>query len=209
MFAAENDEFKTRIDKYIKKALRKGVPPLFVDLRPLYTNEQKVTIIQELCEGYNNNLKVHKSFEVNGEQEPATALLWLLYYMAQHFDYKREFQKALDVINEAINHTPTLIELFMLKGKIFKHVGNLGMLLVYLFIIFCSCRILRNRYRYATLLTKKLSVPVKNILTIFCSIHDQKRSKNCHNSFYTLKITLTEMFLAILVSRLSAFILDT
>ena len=207
MFAAENDEFKTRIDKYIKKALRKGVPPLFVDLRPLYTNEQKVTIIQELCEGYNNNLKVHKSFEVNGEQEPATALLWLLYYMAQHFDYKREFQKALDVINEAINHTPTLIELFMLKGKIFKHVGNLGMLLVYLFIIFCSCRILRNRYRYATLLTKKLSVPVKNILTIFCSIHDQKRSKNCHNSFYTLKITLTEMFLAILVSRLSAFIL--
>ena len=197
MFAAENDEFKTRIDKYIKKALRKGVPPLFVDLRPLYTNEQKVTIIQELCEGYNNNLKVHKSFEVNGEQEPATALLWLLYYMAQHFDYKREFQKALDVINEAINHTPTLIELFMLKGKIFKHVGNLGMILVYLFIIFCSCRILRNRYRYATLLTKKLSVPVKNILTIFCSIHDQKRSKNCHNSFYALKITLTAMFLAI------------
>ena len=167
MFAAENDEFKTRIDKYIKKALRKGVPPLFVDLRPLYTNEQKVTIIQELCEGYNNNLKVHKSFEVNGEQEPATALLWLLYYMAQHFDYKREFQKALDVINEAINHTPTLIELFMLKGKIFKHVGNLGMLLVYLFTIFCTCRILRNRYRYVTALTKN------------CSIHDQKRSKNC------------------------------
>ena len=141
LFVAENDEFKTRIDKYIKKSLRKGVPPLFVDLRPLYTNEQKVAIIQELCEGYNNNLKVHKSFEVNGEQEPATALLWLLYYMAQHFDYKREFQKALDVINEAINHTPTLIELFMLKGKIFKHVGNLGMLFVHLLTIF-SCDVI-------------------------------------------------------------------
>ena len=95
----------------MQKALRKGVPPLFVDLRPLYLNEEKVAIIQDLCEGYCNNLKVHRSFEAtgSGEQEPATALLWLLYYMAQHFDYKREYQKALDTINEAIDHTPTLI----------------------------------------------------------------------------------------------------
>ena len=94
----------------MQKALRKGVPPLFVDLRPLYLNEEKVAIIQDLCEGYCNNLKVHRSFEATGgEQEPATALLWLLYYMAQHFDYKREYQKALDTINEAIDHTPTLI----------------------------------------------------------------------------------------------------
>merc|ERR1712001_10506 len=124
---AENDAFKSRIGQYMQKALRKGVPPLFVDLRPLYLNEEKVAIIQDLCEGYCNNLKVHRSFEAtgSGEQEPATALLWLLYYMAQHFDYKREYQKALDTINEAIDHTPTLIELFMLKGKIFKHCGNL------------------------------------------------------------------------------------
>ena len=31
----------------------------------------------------------------------------------------------MDLVNESINHTPTLIELFMLKGKIFKHLGNL------------------------------------------------------------------------------------
>ena len=110
-FSAENDAFKSRIGQYMQKALRKGVPPLFVDLRPLYLNEEKVAIIQDLCEGYCNNLKVHRSFEAtgSGEQEPATALLWLLYYMAQHFDYKREYQKALDTINEAIDHTPTLI----------------------------------------------------------------------------------------------------
>ena len=110
----------------MKKALRKGIPPLFVDLRPLYTNESKVGIIQDLCENYYSNLKSNQTFDKNSsEKEPATALLWLLYYMAQHFDFKHEYQKALEVIDEAITHTPTLIELFMLKGKIFKHVGNL------------------------------------------------------------------------------------
>ena len=134
-FSAENEEFKTRIDAYMKKALRKGIPPLFVDLRPLYTNESKVGIIQELCENYYTNLKSNQTFDKNSsEKEPATALLWLLYYMAQHFDFKHEYQKALEVIDEAITHTPTLIELFMLKGKIFKHVGNLDEV--------CDCDIL-------------------------------------------------------------------
>ena len=35
------------------------------------------------------------------------------------------FSFLFSIVDEAINHTPTLIELFMLKGKIFKHVGNL------------------------------------------------------------------------------------
>ena len=39
------------LDKYMRKALRKGIPPLFVDLRPLYKSESKATIIEELCQG--------------------------------------------------------------------------------------------------------------------------------------------------------------
>ena len=76
--------------------------------------------------GYYDNLKTQNSFDTEVDcKEPATALLWLLYYLAQHWDHKKDFKKALETVDEAINHTPTLIELFMLKGKIFKHVGNL------------------------------------------------------------------------------------
>ena len=75
--------------------------------------------------GYYDNLKTHDSFDTEDWKEPATALLWLLYFLAQHHDHNKDFQKALETVDEAINHTPTLIELFMLKGKIFKHVGNL------------------------------------------------------------------------------------
>jgi len=121
---AEGETFKGLLDAYMKKALRKGIPPLFVDLRPLYNDEAKVEIIQELCQGYHNNLKGQRSFDADGGSEPATALLWLLYYMAQHYDHLKDHQKAVETLDEAMTHTPTLIELYMLKGKIYKHMGN-------------------------------------------------------------------------------------
>lgn len=56
--------------------------------------------------------------------EPPTALLWTLYFLAQHYDYKRESDTALGYINRAIEHTPTLVELYMTKGRILKHAGD-------------------------------------------------------------------------------------
>jgi peptide alpha-N-acetyltransferase len=56
--------------------------------------------------------------------EPPTALLWTLYFLAQHFDYKRETEQALKYINRAVEHTPTLVELYMTKGRILKHAGD-------------------------------------------------------------------------------------
>lgn len=56
----------------------------------------------------------------NGPREPASALLWVYYYLAQHYDYLKQTEKALNYIDLAIEHTPTLIELFVAKGRIFK-----------------------------------------------------------------------------------------
>ncbi|XP_063475113.1 N-alpha-acetyltransferase 16, NatA auxiliary subunit isoform X2 [Symphalangus syndactylus] len=62
----------------------------------------------------------------NGEKEPPTTLLWVQYYLAQHFDKLGQYSLALDYINAAIASTPTLIELFYMKAKIYKHIGNLN-----------------------------------------------------------------------------------
>ena len=48
---AEGEVFKSMLDKYMRKALRKGIPPLFVDLVPLYEDKRKANIIEELCQG--------------------------------------------------------------------------------------------------------------------------------------------------------------
>ena len=45
------------MDYFLQNALRKGVPPLFVVLRPLYSDPEKVKIIEELALGYVDCLK--------------------------------------------------------------------------------------------------------------------------------------------------------
>lgn len=56
----------------------------------------------------------------NVPKEPASALLWTYYYLAQHHDFLGNTELALSYIDAAIDHTPTLIELFVTKGRIYK-----------------------------------------------------------------------------------------
>ncbi|KAM6098625.1 N-alpha-acetyltransferase 16, NatA auxiliary subunit isoform 2-T2 [Theristicus caerulescens] len=92
-----------------------------------FRKTQQVSTIQELVTGYEASLKTCDLFSTceNGEKEPPTTLLWVRYFLAQHFDKLGQCSLALDYINAAIASTPTLIELFYLKAKIYKHVGNL------------------------------------------------------------------------------------
>lgn len=121
------DQFKSTVDKYMQRALHKGVPPLFKELKCLYKDESKLQLIQEVVVSYVTNLTNLKRFSTDEtvEQEPPTTLLWVFYYLAQHFDYLNETEKALEFINKAIDYAPTLVELYMVKGKIYKHAGNL------------------------------------------------------------------------------------
>ena len=52
------------------------------------------------------------------EQDP-TVHLWLMYFISNHYIWKRDLKKALNFINKAIAHTPTLLDLYTLKGKIY------------------------------------------------------------------------------------------
>ncbi|KAF7281001.1 hypothetical protein GWI33_005268 [Rhynchophorus ferrugineus] len=123
---ATGEQFKNLVDKYMRKALSKGVPPLFVDLRSLYKNAEKVRIIEDLILSYVDSLKKCSKYSEskNGPKEPASAILWVYYFLAQHYDYLKQTDKALHYIETAIEHTPTLIELFVTKGRIYKHAGN-------------------------------------------------------------------------------------
>jgi len=49
------------------------------------------------------------------EQDP-TVILWLKIFLAQHYLFLRDIDNALKFINEGIDHTPTHIELYLIKG---------------------------------------------------------------------------------------------
>lgn len=132
------EKFKTLVDKYMRRGLIKGVPPLFVDLRSLYTNPEKAEVIEKLMLQYVEGLKKIGKFSEaetnNGPREPASALLWVYYYLAQHYDFLNQTEKALSYIDAAIEHTPTLIELFVAKGRIYKVSAIMCFMLWYFFV---------------------------------------------------------------------------
>lgn len=128
--ADAGEMFEELMSEYLKRNLRKGVPPLFVNIRSLYKNEAKVEIIEKIVLDFCENLKSVGYFTKKDQEnesvakEPASALLWTYYYIAQHYDHLRNTNKALEFIDLAIEHTPTLIELFVVKGRIYKHAGD-------------------------------------------------------------------------------------
>ncbi|XP_043435676.1 N-alpha-acetyltransferase 16, NatA auxiliary subunit isoform X6 [Prionailurus bengalensis] len=124
---APGEKFRELMDKFLRINFSKGCPPLFTTLKSLYYNTEKISIIQELVTNYEASLKTCDFFSPyeNGEKEPPTTLLWVQYFLAQHFDKLGHYSLALDYINAAIAGTPTLIELFYMKAKIYKHIGNL------------------------------------------------------------------------------------
>uniref|UniRef100_A0A8D1TUT3 N-alpha-acetyltransferase 16, NatA auxiliary subunit n=1 Tax=Sus scrofa TaxID=9823 RepID=A0A8D1TUT3_PIG len=120
-------KFRELMDKFLRVNFSKGCPPLFTTLKSLYYDAEKISIIQELVTNYEASLKKCDLFSPyeSGEKEPPTTLLWVQYFLAQHFDKLGQYSLALDYINAAIASTPTLIELFYMKAKIYKHIGNL------------------------------------------------------------------------------------
>lgn len=124
------EQFREAVDKYLRRALTKGVPPLFKELQILYKNDEKLKIIEEVLLGYVKDLTTvgfynAKDAEKESDKEAPSTLLWIYFYLAQHYDYLNITEKALEFINKAIDYTPTLVELYMIKGKIYKHAGNM------------------------------------------------------------------------------------
>uniref|UniRef100_A0A8C9Z3Y8 N-alpha-acetyltransferase 15, NatA auxiliary subunit n=1 Tax=Sander lucioperca TaxID=283035 RepID=A0A8C9Z3Y8_SANLU len=114
------EKFRECLDRYLRLNFSKGCPPVFTTLKSLYNNKEKVAIIEELVVGYETTLKSY-----DGKEEPPTTLLWVQYFLAQHYNIIGQQTLALEYINAAIESTPTLIELFLIKAKIYKHAGNI------------------------------------------------------------------------------------
>lgn len=120
------DDFETRFSSHVKPLFHKGVPSLFNGLKPLYNDPNKVKIIEKVVLNLYNNLKEHRKFDPNDEMEeiPST-LLWVLFYLSQHYNKLKNFELANKYINEAIEHTPTVIDLYLVQAKILRDQGKL------------------------------------------------------------------------------------
>ncbi|KAL5514354.1 hypothetical protein ACEPAG_2442 [Sanghuangporus baumii] len=124
------DDFKERVRAYLLNGFRRGVPSLFSDIKSLYSDPAKRLAIEEITEDLRKEESPSSTASaVNGDAaahtESPTTYLWILYFLAQHYSYLRQFSKALPLVDEAINHTPTLPELYTCKARLLKRAGDL------------------------------------------------------------------------------------
>ncbi|KAJ0959907.1 hypothetical protein J5N97_000341 [Dioscorea zingiberensis] len=118
------EKFREAADNYVRPLLTKGVPSLFSDLSPLYDHPGKTNILEQLFLHLESSLRSTGSFPGRTEKEPPSTLMWTLFYLAQHYDSRGQHDIALAKIDEAIEHTPTVIDLYSTKGRILERAGD-------------------------------------------------------------------------------------
>ncbi|KAH6909609.1 NMDA receptor-regulated protein 1a [Coprinopsis sp. MPI-PUGE-AT-0042] len=113
---ATGDEFAKLVEAYLVRGLERGVPSIFADLKSLYKDESKKDVIEKVAESTKERLS-------QKDADPAS-YLWTLCFLAQHHSFLGRHQQALSVIDQAIEHTPTLPELHLTRGRILKRAGD-------------------------------------------------------------------------------------
>ncbi|KAI8925743.1 NMDA receptor-regulated protein 1-domain-containing protein [Entophlyctis helioformis] len=122
---ASGDDFAVALDAYLRPIFRKGVPSLFVSSKDLLAKADKEAVIESVVLGYYNSLKAGLKFAPEDDaKEPPSVFLWVMFFLAQFYDRKRDSSRALEFINEAIAHSPTVVDLLMVKARIYKHAGD-------------------------------------------------------------------------------------
>ncbi|OWB57853.1 hypothetical protein B5S28_g3828 [[Candida] boidinii] len=110
------DEFIDCAKPYILNQLKRGVPSTFVNVKPLYKNSLKREAILKI---------VLEFFENEAEEVSPLTWCWTAYFLSQHYYYVKDYENSLKYINKAIEHTPTLVELYIVKARIFKRLNKL------------------------------------------------------------------------------------
>lgn len=112
---AAHPEFRERVKKYIVSQLQRGVPATFVNVKPLYKNKQKIEVIASVIKQF---------AEEDVPNLPPPVFVWTSYFLAQHYLYLNDLDLATLHIDAALDHSPTLVELYIVKARIVKHTGD-------------------------------------------------------------------------------------
>ncbi|KAJ7096723.1 NMDA receptor-regulated protein 1-domain-containing protein [Mycena belliarum] len=119
---ASGEHFRELLTRYSLSAFKKGIPSLFSDIKGLYKDLPKQQIIEEVAVAARDQSSSASS--ASADVEPTT-YLWTLYFLAQHHSYLGRHSQALEILDLALAHTPTLPELHMVKGRVLKRAGDL------------------------------------------------------------------------------------
>ena len=129
---SKGDTFRDYFHKHLMTNTRQCVPSVFFSIKFIYRYQKyKITIITEVLNQYLDKIEkkeiiIHPTTTETLDLSFLPNMDFIRYYAAQHFDYLRDLEKALSLINLAIDQTPSFVEFYMVKSKILKHAFMLS-----------------------------------------------------------------------------------
>lgn len=138
MALLDGEEFKNLIKEYLAMQIKSGIPSIFINLKFIYNlQSHKIEIINDIINELLNDLEKNKKISIKKSKKDqkendefilidlVPEFIWLYFFAAHHFYFLGNMEKALYFINLALDKTPTVVEFYMLKSKIFEHSGLL------------------------------------------------------------------------------------
>ena len=124
---SSGDEFKKLFNEYFLRNIKLNLISFFINVKFIYLYQQKKTeIITEILNKHLDSIEKNKCLDIeltnNEKLSSNNQLIWVYYYASQHYDFFKELDKSLKYINKAIDNTPSIVEFYMLKSKILKHL---------------------------------------------------------------------------------------
>nr|CCC93718.1 unnamed protein product [Trypanosoma congolense IL3000] len=110
-------DFEERLREYALTFVKKMIPSLFSVLKSLYKHADRTKIIGEVFKKWENELCAGDFSSFDGIKNP-TYILWIWVYLASHYCRTGQYGLGLQYIERAIDHTPTLDLLYLMKAKI-------------------------------------------------------------------------------------------
>jgi tetratricopeptide (TPR) repeat protein len=102
---------------YILAQLKRGVPSSFINVKPLYHDAAKMAVVERVVTAF---------YEEEVPGLAPTVAVWTKYFLAQHYLHKHDLAAAQKFIDDAIEHSPTLVELYVVQARVLKHRGELA-----------------------------------------------------------------------------------
>jgi peptide alpha-N-acetyltransferase len=124
LYWLEGTEFETAFASYVRPMFVKGVPSTFNSVKPLYHHTANVSIISKWLVSAIESLEKESKFPGSEKTEDPTTLLWVYYFAALHECQLGDYEKALQLANKAIEHTPTVMDIYLVKATILAKAGD-------------------------------------------------------------------------------------
>lgn len=109
----DHAEYRARLHDYLLTGVIKGRPALFQDIKPLYSEPAKVKLIESIM------LELAEDSELIPSAYP-----WVCYFLVKHFLRLQNYESAMKYADLGIEHTPTLVELYVVKAKVYRKSKN-------------------------------------------------------------------------------------